>query len=212
MTKYHIDKNGKPAICRATKRPCPLGGADVHFDSIEDAQAYADEQNAKEFGLLHQRPKVKASNDYVNNELYINVGDKPLDIDYYYDTGATSFDEVADAGELYKFDLQEYADDVMDGYESLDENGKKELLDAIEYNDWIASGNEGSVEDYVYGEGLEEFLEYTDQLVEVQDGKVEYTYELTSRDEIISLADSLEEAQYDDRDDLERDYRRSVGF
>lgn len=54
MTKYHIDRNGKPAICRATKRPCPLGGDGVHFDSLEDAQAYADDMNKKEFGLLGQ--------------------------------------------------------------------------------------------------------------------------------------------------------------
>lgn len=53
--KFHIDKNGKPAPCRATKRPCPLGGAEVHFDSIEEAQAHVDTMNAKEYGLLSNR-------------------------------------------------------------------------------------------------------------------------------------------------------------
>lgn len=61
--KYHIDKNGKPAVCKATKRPCPLGGSDVHFDSAEDAQAYADEQNAKEFGLLSGEAKPAVSKE-----------------------------------------------------------------------------------------------------------------------------------------------------
>lgn len=53
--KFHIDKNGKPAPCHATKRPCPLGGEEVHFDSMEDAQAYADKMNEQEFGLLGQQ-------------------------------------------------------------------------------------------------------------------------------------------------------------
>ena len=81
--KYHIDRNGKPAICRATKRPCPLGGDEVHFDTMEEAQTYADKQNAKEFGLLNsvkqdltpdekdkiinnRLSKLKAVNDGVN--------------------------------------------------------------------------------------------------------------------------------------------------
>lgn len=50
--KYHIDKNGKPAICRATKRPCPLGGDDVHFDTEQAAQDYSDKLNEQKFGLI----------------------------------------------------------------------------------------------------------------------------------------------------------------
>lgn len=52
MTKYHIDRNGKPAVCKAHKRPCPLGGEDVHFDSLEEAQEFADKQNEQQFGLI----------------------------------------------------------------------------------------------------------------------------------------------------------------
>lgn len=55
MSKFHINKHGVPAPCRATKGNCPLGGADSHFDTIEDAQAHADEQNEQSHGLL---PKV----------------------------------------------------------------------------------------------------------------------------------------------------------
>lgn len=50
--KYHIDRNGKPAPCRATKRPCPLGGEEAHFDSMEEAQAFVDQQNQEQFGLF----------------------------------------------------------------------------------------------------------------------------------------------------------------
>jgi len=43
--KYHISKNGIPAVCHAQPGKCPIGGNDVHFDSVEKAQEYADYQN-----------------------------------------------------------------------------------------------------------------------------------------------------------------------
>ena len=212
--KYHIDKNGRPAICRATKRPCPLGGADTHFDTMEEAQAYADEQNAKEFGLIGSQRKVKATNEYVNNELYINVGGKPLDIDWYDDYLPTNFEEVADSGEIYQLDLQEYADEIMSGYETLDDEEREKLLEEIEYNDWVASGNEGTVEDYIYGEGFEDYLEYADSVLQIKDGKVEHAYDIITKDEIYSFVDEVYEYNQnkDLNDDLERDYRKAVGF
>lgn len=63
--KFHIDRNGNPAVCRATKRACPLGGDDVHFDSMEEAQAYADEQNEAQFGLLGGVSTYKG--DYIDD-------------------------------------------------------------------------------------------------------------------------------------------------
>lgn len=60
MVKYHIDRNGKPAVCRAHKRPCPLGGDDVHFDTLEEAQEHADRVNKEQFGLLgNMEPEVE---------------------------------------------------------------------------------------------------------------------------------------------------------
>lgn len=52
LTKYHIDKNGVPAICRATKRPCPLGGPEAHFDSMEEANKYAQDNFANNYGII----------------------------------------------------------------------------------------------------------------------------------------------------------------
>jgi len=43
MAKYHVTKAGKVAACRATSRPCPLGGH--HFANAEDAQAAVDMRN-----------------------------------------------------------------------------------------------------------------------------------------------------------------------
>lgn len=43
MAKFHISADGIPRVCRATKRPCRLGG--VHFDSEEEAARYAEKSN-----------------------------------------------------------------------------------------------------------------------------------------------------------------------
>lgn len=41
MSKFHINKHGVPAPCRAKEGNCPLGGEESHFKSQEDAQAHA---------------------------------------------------------------------------------------------------------------------------------------------------------------------------
>lgn len=51
MSKFHINKYGAPAVCRA-KKDCPLGGAEEHFVSKEDAQDYIDKINEEEFGIV----------------------------------------------------------------------------------------------------------------------------------------------------------------
>lgn len=50
--KFHINKHGVPAPCRATKGNCPLGGEESHFDNEADAQAYADKINEGTHGLV----------------------------------------------------------------------------------------------------------------------------------------------------------------
>lgn len=52
MSKFHINKHGVPSPCRAKKGNCPLGGDESHFDSLEEAQAYADKINEQQHGLL----------------------------------------------------------------------------------------------------------------------------------------------------------------
>lgn len=38
MAKYHITSKGEPGVCRATSRPCPLGGEEEHYGSKAEAQ------------------------------------------------------------------------------------------------------------------------------------------------------------------------------
>lgn len=51
-TRFHINKNGIPSLCKAKIGNCPLGGNDIHFKTPEEAQIYIDSKNAEEFGLL----------------------------------------------------------------------------------------------------------------------------------------------------------------
>lgn len=51
MTKYHIDINGVPAICRAEIIACPRGGGQEHYSTKEEAQVYADFLNETEARL-----------------------------------------------------------------------------------------------------------------------------------------------------------------
>lgn len=50
MSKFHINKHGVPVPCNAKEGNCPFAGE--HFDNIEKAQDYIDQQSEKKFGLL----------------------------------------------------------------------------------------------------------------------------------------------------------------
>lgn len=52
MSKFHINKHGVPAPCRATKGNCPLGGEGEHFDTEKAAQAHIDNLNEGTHGLV----------------------------------------------------------------------------------------------------------------------------------------------------------------
>lgn len=60
MAKYHVNQNTqKPNLCRATKRPCPLGADTPHFESKEEAQAYVEAEAKKDnftFSTLRKPP------------------------------------------------------------------------------------------------------------------------------------------------------------
>lgn len=45
MAKYHIKADGSPGKCNAQKGNCPFGENAPHFESIEDAQQFADLKN-----------------------------------------------------------------------------------------------------------------------------------------------------------------------
>lgn len=75
MTKFHINKHGVPAPCRAKTGNCPLGGSEQHFDRIEDAQAYADSQSELQHGLL---PGIKGKLNLIKEKISGRSYDKDL--------------------------------------------------------------------------------------------------------------------------------------
>lgn len=66
-TKYHIKKNGEKAVCHATKRACPRGGASQHFTSIEDCNVAIDKINEKtannEYAIARVGNKIVISDE-----------------------------------------------------------------------------------------------------------------------------------------------------
>lgn len=48
--KYHIGKEGKPSVCRATKVPCPFGGEEIHFSNINEAQKASEKMMKNKYG------------------------------------------------------------------------------------------------------------------------------------------------------------------
>lgn len=58
MTKYHINQEtGRPNICRATVKDCPVGGE--HFNSKEEARAGFEAQQSGSFGVPMKKEKSK---------------------------------------------------------------------------------------------------------------------------------------------------------
>lgn len=72
MTKYHIGKGGIPRICKATVRPCPYGGDEAHFTTIDAAQRAADNLNTQ-LQQLNQNQQIGFAT--VNNNAYVYNSD-----------------------------------------------------------------------------------------------------------------------------------------
>jgi len=49
MAKYHITKSGKPSLCRASLRACPLG---KHYNTKEEASDALQTEMSEEYGML----------------------------------------------------------------------------------------------------------------------------------------------------------------
>lgn len=73
MSKFHINKHGVPAPCKATKGNCPLGGDEQHFNSEEEAQAFINNRMESEYGLLGGAPSVPAVKNVTINHDFDDV-------------------------------------------------------------------------------------------------------------------------------------------
>jgi hypothetical protein len=81
---YHIAKNGVPAVCTAQPGKCPLGKQDEHFDTVEEAQIYADQLNQKyrdAYRGFKEKLKKDRLEDIENNKDKINELKEKLNLD-----------------------------------------------------------------------------------------------------------------------------------
>lgn len=62
MTKYHVSPStGRPNICRATKRPCPIGGQNEHYSSKDEARAaYETQQSGNTVAVPMKKAQPKS--------------------------------------------------------------------------------------------------------------------------------------------------------
>ena len=187
--KFHIDKNGKPAPCRATKRPCPLGGAEVHFDSIEEAQAHVDTMNAKEYGLLA---------GVSQNETYVNDGHGNLRV---------SVNEFIEGGEF-----RDHLVNEMNKHGGIrDENGNQ--LSPSESMELLTKYAERTRKEYPEEEGLDYYDYNTGSYMRVQI----YDYNETGVDSITAnhangmKADYYSDFNKDDLNELQANFNKYTG-
>lgn len=121
MTKYHISKKGNPAICRAKEGNCPLGGADEHYDSKEEAREAISKKEEKKHSILPGISEVPVESE---------VDDKSeLQKEFVQKVKDGKFQEVEKEMIYHK------AEELKDAYEMLQKfkNGKniKDTLDEL---------------------------------------------------------------------------------
>jgi|GEM_PF-4597839 len=128
MTRYHINKHGVPAVCKAKPGNCPLGGDDQHFTNIEEAQDYADTLNEDKYGLFknvdsnvkyvipENTPKetiINHENFIKNNHKLVKSEDNWVHLDENNNVIGTMKDPIAiydDDGELLEIaDVENYS-------------------------------------------------------------------------------------------------------
>ena len=66
MSKFHINKHGVPAPCKAKTGNCPLGGDEQHFNSQADAQTHVDKVNLDKYSMLPKVNKESIDSRYLS--------------------------------------------------------------------------------------------------------------------------------------------------
>ena len=133
MAKFHINKNGVAAPCKATKGNCPYGGTtgnENHYDSLEEAQEAAYELNMTEFGII---PNINNNDERLNQfnlpDVYL---DKNLNI---YDKLREDINEIGPcllAEQTIGVDYYELSEDMQktwdDRYNKLSEDEQNKVF------------------------------------------------------------------------------------
>lgn len=88
MSKFHINKHGVPAPCKATKGNCPLGGEGEHFDTLSEAQEHVDKKFESQHGIISGVCPLGGMGDFNSMEEAHSAADANIqsqyNIDEYY--------------------------------------------------------------------------------------------------------------------------------
>lgn len=92
MAKFHINKNGVPAPCRAQKGNCPYGGSESHYDTMEEAQSAIDKKSEMEYGLLPSASNNDTTKIEISQKSFNEIFPDSWNDSGYQVTGPNSFD------------------------------------------------------------------------------------------------------------------------
>lgn len=121
--KFHINKHGVPAPCKAKEGNCPLGGVDTHFDTQKEAQAYIDNKSAEEYGLLtsvQSNPRHDVDRFDRLDRLVEHMGSERLGEELSQHLDQDILAEV-NSSIVYDYDLEDYVDQDCEAYEQYDQ-------------------------------------------------------------------------------------------
>lgn len=130
--KFHINKHGVPAPCRAKEGNCPLGGAEQHFPNLNDAQAYADKINEQKYGLIcNVREKLSSHGE----------PSEPLDKSNLYseNAGQEEKEKKLSPAQLRKQEKKEFEEKLSKVLDKLWRGDKKMTSYCIKTNKYIES-------------------------------------------------------------------------
>jgi len=139
MAKFHINKHGVPAPCRAKPGNCPLGGDETHFDNKEEAQKFIDKKNEKEHGLLASNifTEEKKKKDIINRRKLIKILENN-GFDYYDESDLADVSELEltqkASGDGYESYTMDVFDDDYDELKRLTEELNISLPDTVWYD------------------------------------------------------------------------------
>lgn len=182
MSRFHINKHGVPAPCKAKPGNCPLGGDDQHFKTKEEAQAYADKINEQKHSLLPQVENVTGDTpmEHKTQLKMMSIYDEAIDALDDYTSGSEYAPETSEVDPVnqaekyfdavirkhsgenvdlnkYDFDWVEEVEDNQDSYMSLTNAYSRTAIEP-EYG-WDSSSDEAYYDDLSKAEDTNEFFE-----------------------------------------------------
>jgi len=69
MAKYHVNSYGEPGACKATKRPCPYGGAEDHYPSKEEAAQAFEKKMENEILTRFEGKKADSADEHFKEKV-----------------------------------------------------------------------------------------------------------------------------------------------